>query len=175
MEKKPEGYTGQWQAEKRLLKRRIKKACTPEGKNAAMRKTGKSGAYAPEVLNQTEDKTMKKERQIGIRVGVPAFFALELEDVYQHSEGAHRALAFPNFVGLLVGMGLEQYRKGKALPEATQEEALEDTEEMPKGEPFFDMPPRNLHDLFREYDEAMEMEPPESGLRIRLVHAGELA
>ena len=58
---------------------------------------------------------MKKERQIGIRVGVPVFFALELEEVYRHTEGAHRALAFPDFVGLLVGLGLEQYRKGKAL------------------------------------------------------------
>jgi hypothetical protein len=54
---------------------------------------------------------MRKERQIGIRVGVPAFFALELEDVYRHTEGAHRALAFPDFVGLLVGLGLEAYRR----------------------------------------------------------------
>ena len=70
---------------------------------------------------------MKKEKQIGIRVGVPAFFALELEDVYRHSEGAHRALAFPDFVGLLVGMGLESYRKGNPAPEAMQEN--EDIEE----------------------------------------------
>jgi len=103
---------------------------------------------------------MKKERQIGIRVGVPAFFALELEDVYKRSEGAHRALAFPDFVGLLVGMGLEQYRKGKGLPEAAQGEAP-DTE---AGEGrradmlhLFDIDPNNLHDLFREYDEAMEL------------------
>ncbi|MCL2277181.1 MAG: hypothetical protein FWC21_04725 [Treponema sp.] len=54
---------------------------------------------------------MRKEKQIGIRVGLPAFFALELEDVYKHSSGAHRALAFPDFIGLLVGMGLEAYRK----------------------------------------------------------------
>jgi len=59
---------------------------------------------------------MKKEPQIGIRVGVPAFFALELEDVYKHTQGAHRALAFPDFVGLLVGMGLEAYRKQNAPP-----------------------------------------------------------
>jgi hypothetical protein len=65
---------------------------------------------------------MKQERQIGIRVGVPAFFALELEDVYKHKEGAHRALAFPDFVGLLVGLGMEQYRKGNAAPEARQED-----------------------------------------------------
>ena len=56
---------------------------------------------------------MKKERQVGIRVGVPVFFALELEDVYRHTEGAHLALAFPDFVGLLVGLGLEAYRGGK--------------------------------------------------------------
>jgi hypothetical protein len=31
----------------------------------------------------------------------------------KYKEGAHRALAFPDFVGLSVGMGLEQYRKGK--------------------------------------------------------------
>jgi len=66
---------------------------------------------------------MKKERQIGIRVGLPAFFALELEEVYRHSEGAHRALAFPDFVGLLVGIGLEQYRKqtAPAMPEPETE------------------------------------------------------
>jgi hypothetical protein len=33
---------------------------------------------------------MKKERQIGIRVGVPAFFALELEDMYRHRGRAPR-------------------------------------------------------------------------------------
>ena len=53
---------------------------------------------------------MKKEPQIGIRVGVPAFFALELEDIYRHTSGAHRALAFPDFLGLLIGLGLETYR-----------------------------------------------------------------
>ena len=65
---------------------------------------------------------MKKEKQVGIRVGIPVFFALELEDVYRHTEGAHRALAFPDFVGLLVGMGLEHYRKGNIAQEAKQEE-----------------------------------------------------
>jgi hypothetical protein len=92
---------------------------------------------------------MKKERQIGIRVGVPAFFALELEDVYRHTEGAHRALAFPDFVGLLVGLGLEQYRKGNALPEEAQEEA-------PEEYPVHIYDKKNIQDLFREYDEAME-------------------
>ena len=66
---------------------------------------------------------MKKERQIGIRCGMPTFFVLELEDVWRHSEGAHRALSFPDFVSLLVGMGLEQYRKqnAPAMPEPETE------------------------------------------------------
>jgi hypothetical protein len=71
---------------------------------------------------------MRKERQIGIRVGVPAFFALELEDVYKHAKGAHRALAFPDFCGLLIGIGLEAYRKQNVLE---QQEA----EGMETGEP----------------------------------------
>jgi hypothetical protein len=54
---------------------------------------------------------MKKERQIGVRVGLPAFFALEVEDVYRHTSGAHRALAFPDFLGLLIGLGLAEYRR----------------------------------------------------------------
>jgi hypothetical protein len=54
---------------------------------------------------------MKKERQIGVRVGLPAFFALEVEDVYRHTQGAHRALAFPDFLGFLIGLGLEAYNK----------------------------------------------------------------
>jgi len=114
---------------------------------------------------------MKKERQIGIRVGVPAFFALELEDVYRHSEGAHRALAFPGFVGLLVGLGLERYRKEQTPPEVAQEEAPEDGAEQ---EVFHcDINPEGLHDLFREFDEAME--PPDEWPRPRLVDAGETA
>jgi hypothetical protein len=71
---------------------------------------------------------MKKERQIGIRVGLPAFFALELEDVYKHTEGAHRALAFPDFVGLLIGLGLEQYRKGNAAPDAGERSYRNETD-----------------------------------------------
>jgi len=73
---------------------------------------------------------MKKEPQIGIRVGMPAFFALELENVYKHSEGAHRALAFPDFCGYLIGLGLEAYRKKQNAP-ATPE--LE-TESKPEAE-----------------------------------------
>jgi hypothetical protein len=114
---------------------------------------------------------MKKERQIGIRVGVPAFFALELEDVYKRTEGAHRALAFPDFVGLLVGLGLEAYRKGNAAPDAGQED-IEDGEGGRTADPLhlFDMDRHGLHDLFREFDEAMEQE--EERPRLRLVKAG---
>ena len=72
---------------------------------------------------------MRKEKQVGIRIGVPAFFALELEGVYRHTEGAHRALAFPDFVGLLVGMGLEAYKKNNAPPEPEPE-----TESEPEAE-----------------------------------------
>jgi hypothetical protein len=105
---------------------------------------------------------MKKERQIGIRIGLPAFFTLELEDVYKHTQGAHRALAFPDFLGLLIGLGLEAYRKGNAAPEARQGEAPEDIEgeegEDRTADPLhlFDIPPEALPDLFREFDEAME-------------------
>jgi hypothetical protein len=68
-----------------------------------------------------------KDHQVGVRVGLPVFFALELEDVYRHTSGAHRALAFPDFLGLLVGMGLEAYRKvyGITIPVPEQEEAPE--------------------------------------------------
>ena len=121
---------------------------------------------------------MKKEKQIGVRVGLPAFFALELEDVYKRTEGAHRALAFPDFVGLLVGMGLEAYRKGNT-PDTGKNEATEytgsDDRESRRADPLhlFDMDPKNLHDLFKEYDEAMEQaDPPENGPRLRMVRPG---
>jgi hypothetical protein len=54
---------------------------------------------------------MKHDRQIGIRVGLPASFALEVEDVYKRASGAHRALAFLDFCGFLIGLGLEAYRE----------------------------------------------------------------
>ena len=116
---------------------------------------------------------MKKEKQIGVRVGLPAFFALELEDVYKRTEGAHRALAFPDFIGLLVGIGLDQYRKGKALPEAAQEEAQEDIGDSPEGDALrlFDVDTKSLQDLFREYDEAMDPDPPEEKRGLRIVRA----
>jgi len=74
---------------------------------------------------------MKKDRdkQIGVRVGLPVFFALELEDVYRNTEGAHRALAFPDFCGLLIGLGLETYRKQNPQPK----EAPEDIEGGPEN------------------------------------------
>ena len=119
---------------------------------------------------------MKKEKQIGVRVGLPAFFALELEDVYKHTEGAHRALAFPDFIGLLVGMGLEAYRKGKALPETVQEEAPNNEDmEGRRANPLhlFDMDPDNLQGFFKEYDEAMGLtDPPDNGPRLRMVRPG---
>jgi hypothetical protein len=61
---------------------------------------------------------MKKERQIGVRVGLPVFFALEVEDIYKHPSGAYRALAFPDFLGFLIGLGLEAYRKQYRQEEA---------------------------------------------------------
>jgi len=70
-----------------------------------------------------------KDRQVGVRVGLPVFFALELEDVYRHTEGAHRALAFPDFCGLLIGLGLEAYRKQNTQPGDNTEEAPEDIED----------------------------------------------
>jgi hypothetical protein len=92
---------------------------------------------------------MKKEKQIGIRVGLPVFFALEVEDVYKHASGAHRALAFPDFLGFLIGLGLEEYRKQyrqEEPPDITPEpvrELSEDYEEAMR-------PPR-----FREWEEAI--------------------
>ena len=109
---------------------------------------------------------MRKERQIGIRVGVPAFFALELEDVYKRTEGAHRALAFPDFVGLLVGMGLEAYRKGKAPPVSVPEDIEEEDESDTLA--MLDIPRAALPDLFRDFDAAIE-ERQEGGPRFQLV------
>jgi len=73
-----------------------------------------------------------KDRQVGVRVGLPVFFALELEDVYRHTEGAHRALAFPDFCGLLIGLGLEAYRKQNTQPSAQARETLDDFEDIEK-------------------------------------------
>jgi hypothetical protein len=121
------------------------------------------------------ENAMKKEKQIGVRVGLPAFFAMELEDVYKRTEGAHRALAFPDFIGLLVGMGLEQYRKGNALLKAAQDGAPEDEGmESQRADPIhlFDIDLKSLPSLFKEYDEAMETDPPENGPRLRMVRPG---
>ena len=70
-----------------------------------------------------------KDRQVGVRVGLPVFFAMELEDVYRHTEGAHRALAFPDFCGLLIGLGLEAYRKQNTQQGDNTGEAPEDIED----------------------------------------------
>jgi hypothetical protein len=77
---------------------------------------------------------MKKERQIGIRVGLPAFFTMEVEDVYRHTSGAHRALAFPDFLGFLIGLGLEAYRKGTTLEQEESPDIKDEPEESPEEE-----------------------------------------
>jgi hypothetical protein len=118
---------------------------------------------------------MKKERQIGLRVGIPALFCMELEEYHKHAQGAHRALAFPDFLGFLIGLGLEAYRKG-TTPEQEKSPNIEDEpEEPPDGEGreaalhLFDIAPGSLPDLFREFDEAMKT--PEERPGLRLVHA----
>jgi hypothetical protein len=92
---------------------------------------------------------MKKDRQIGVRVGFPAFFALEVEDVYRHTSGAHRALAFPDFLGFLVGLGLEAYKKTYR-----QNETLAMDMEL-FGEYEEAMNPEDRRDIFRELEEAI--------------------
>jgi hypothetical protein len=120
---------------------------------------------------------MKKEKQIGIRVSLPAFFALEVEDVYKHTSGAHRAFAFPDFLGFLIGLGLEAYRKQYRQEEAPDTE--DGPEELPEEEDreaalhLFDINPAGLPDLFREFDEAVK--PPEEKPGLRLVHTKELS
>ena len=86
---------------------------------------------------------MKKERQIGVRVGLPVFFALEAEDVYRHTSGAHRALAFPGFLGFLIGLGLEAYKKNyrqgeEETPDASLDHDSNSTE--PYKADFWDFP-----------------------------------
>ena len=114
---------------------------------------------------------MKKEKQIGVRVGLPVFFLLELEDIYKRRKGPHRALAFPDFVGLLVGMGLEAYRKqNKAAPIS---EALDNIEEEAQPLNLFDISLDALPDMFKDFDEAMaRMAHSGPGPSIRLVKGG---
>jgi hypothetical protein len=113
---------------------------------------------------------MRKEKQIGLRVGIPALFCMELEEYHKHARGAHKALSFPDFLGFLIGLGLETYRK-----QYRQEEAPDtggEPEEPPEKEAafhLFDLAPGSLPDLFREFDEAME--PREEPLGLRLVYA----
>ena len=68
---------------------------------------------------------------------------------------------------MLVGLGLEAYRKGKALPEADREEAPEN-EGRGNAVPLFDLDPKSLPDLFRDFDKAMEprKEKEEAGFRV---------
>jgi hypothetical protein len=102
---------------------------------------------------------MKRERQIGVRVGLPVFFALELEDVYKHTFGAHRALAFPDFLGLLIGLGLEQYRQSPAKEPALDIEPQ--NTEATEGEALnlFDMTPKGLKNMFRDFEGVMGPPP----------------
>jgi hypothetical protein len=74
---------------------------------------------------------MKKERQIGVHVGLPAFFALEVESVYEHASGTYRALAFPDFLGLLIGLGLDAYRKQYRQEETSDTPPEEERREAP--------------------------------------------
>jgi hypothetical protein len=101
---------------------------------------------------------------------------MEVEEYHKHAQGAHRALSFPDFLGFLIGLGLEAYRKSNAPPEPEQEKVPEDSDEeesRPATEPLhlFDINPLSLPDLFREFDEAMR--PPEETPALHLVHAGE--
>jgi hypothetical protein len=61
---------------------------------------------------------MKHDRQIGVRVSLPAFFLMELEEYHKHSSGAHRAMKLNNFAGYLPGPGLETCRKQYRQEEA---------------------------------------------------------
>jgi hypothetical protein len=36
---------------------------------------------------------------------------MELEEYHKHARGAHQALSFPDFLGFLIGLGLEVYKK----------------------------------------------------------------
>jgi hypothetical protein len=108
---------------------------------------------------------MKKERRIEIRVGVPAFFALELEDVYKRTSGAHRALAFPNFVGMLIDLGLDQYRKENTTAPIGKDEAPE-KESREMTIPLFDLAPESLPDLFRDFDMESRKAREEPGFKI---------
>jgi hypothetical protein len=101
---------------------------------------------------------MKKERQIGIRVGLPVFFALELEDMYKHASGAHRALAFPGFLGFLIGLGLEQYRQSM-VPAKEPPPDIEPEEPPEGGVNLFDVTPKGLNNLFQDFEEAVGPPP----------------
>jgi hypothetical protein len=63
------------------------------------------------------------------------------EEYHRHASGAHRALAFPDFLGFLVGLGLEAYKR-----QYRQEEVPDVSPEGEYGEP-----PRTFRKLaFRE-------------------------
>lgn len=56
---------------------------------------------------------MKRENQVGVRVPLPASFALRLEDLWRGEvPGIRRsALTYNNFMAELVGLGMEAYER----------------------------------------------------------------
>jgi hypothetical protein len=89
---------------------------------------------------------MKRENQIGCRVSFPASYFMELEDCWKYeSGGCHRALAFQDFINMLVGYGLETY-KAKNLPQV-EEAAPVKAQDPADGDPWdfpADTPPSRL-------------------------------
>jgi hypothetical protein len=63
---------------------------------------------------------MKHEkRMIGCRVSFPAPFYDELESLWMYESGSHHAIKFEAFLSVLVGHGLEVYKK--TLPRWTED------------------------------------------------------
>jgi hypothetical protein len=119
---------------------------------------------------------MKKEKQIGLRVSLPALFLMELEEYHKRSSGAHRAMKLSNFAGYLLGLGLEQYRKGNAAPPEGEQKEAPDIGNDPPEEPneenvyLFNVSRAELKNMFRDFEEVMGPPPPVRSLR--LVRAG---
>jgi hypothetical protein len=66
---------------------------------------------------------MKKEHRIGIRVNLPEIFITDVRNEYEHVSGAYQAISFSSFMGLLIGMGLEAYRKTHRETSAVDDES----------------------------------------------------
>jgi hypothetical protein len=54
---------------------------------------------------------MKRDKLIGCRIGLPSMFYQELEGIYTDVSGAHEALSFADYLSMLLGLGLKEYRK----------------------------------------------------------------